>query len=243
MAERDRTTRLQEQIEHYEADAGAYQRWLDHLADETNLAPVARAARARRERLAGLVASMTPLGRVLELAAGTGRLSTLIAPHAARLVLVDSSPTSLVLARDRLVGCRCPVELVQADLFAWQPDEAFDTVAFAGWLHHVPLDRFAGFWSTVGASLAPGGRVVFEFAAARSARTDDVPPVPAQGYGVYHQPARNESVRDLEGRRWTVVHQLWDPERLADALRPLGWRMEVVLAEDDGFDWAVADRL
>lgn len=66
---------LQEQIAFYEADAVPYDRWLASLADETNTTDVAAAAMKEVRRLVEWFARVGPLGDVLEIAAGTGRVS------------------------------------------------------------------------------------------------------------------------------------------------------------------------
>ncbi|MEJ7583950.1 MAG: class I SAM-dependent methyltransferase [Acidimicrobiales bacterium] len=204
---------LADQIDFYEADASGYQRWLDHLADDDNDEADAVAFRARRRRLAGLVDALGPWGRVLDLAAGTGRFSNLIAPHADHLTLVDSSPASLAIARERLGRGRAEVDDVVTDLFQWEPpgDAIYDTVCFVAWLHHVPPDHFARFWELVEKALAPGGRVIFDFLHEPNLDAGTPPPVPSSTYAMFHDPSRGISVRDLDGRRWTVVHQVWDP--------------------------------
>jgi hypothetical protein len=96
---------LLEQIAFYEADAVPYDRWLASLADETNTTDAAAAAIKQVRRLAEWFAHVGPLGEVVEIAAGTGRVSQLIAPHTSKLVLLNSSPSSLALAGEKLAGC------------------------------------------------------------------------------------------------------------------------------------------
>ena len=59
----------------------------------------------------------------------------------------------LALAHQRLG--KLPVELIEADVFGWQPPRRYDTVFLAFWLIHVPPARFAAFWSMLRAALAP----------------------------------------------------------------------------------------
>jgi SAM-dependent methyltransferase len=98
-------------------------------------------------------------GDVLELACGSGRWTPLLAARARMVTAVDAAPEMLALARQRVADL--PVELIEADVFAWEPPRRYDTVFFAFWLTHVPPVRFAGFWSMVGRALAPGGEVCF----------------------------------------------------------------------------------
>ncbi len=98
-------------------------------------------------------------GDVLELACGSGHWTPMLAARARSVTAVDAAPEMLALARRRV---RDPsVEFLQADLFDWRAPRRYDTVFFAFWLTHVPPARFAAFWSTVGAALAPGGQVCF----------------------------------------------------------------------------------
>lgn len=60
----------------------------------------------------------------------------------------------LALARER-VGDDGRVRFVCTDLFAWRPERRYDLVFFGFWLSHVPLERFAAFWSLVADCLTP----------------------------------------------------------------------------------------
>jgi trans-aconitate methyltransferase len=51
------------------------------------------------------------------------------------------------------------VSFVPADLFAWQPDRAYDAVFFGFWISHVPDERLDGFITTVAKALRQGGTV------------------------------------------------------------------------------------
>lgn len=81
-----------------------------------------------------------PLGRVLDVGTGTGRMAELFAPHAAHVTGIDRSPEMLRLARARLQGLPADrIDLVQGD-FAALPfaDALFDTVLFHQVLHYAP---------------------------------------------------------------------------------------------------------
>jgi demethylmenaquinone methyltransferase/2-methoxy-6-polyprenyl-1,4-benzoquinol methylase len=49
------------------------------------------------------------------------------------------------------------------------PDSRYDVVFFGFWLSHVPLERFAAFWTFVADCLEPTGRVFFVDDAYRTA--------------------------------------------------------------------------
>jgi SAM-dependent methyltransferase len=110
---------LAEQITYYRARAPEYDEvytgrdWWDAFVDELPIT-----------------------GAVLELACGTGRWTPLLARRAQWLTAVDAAPEMLALARRRVEGL--PVELVEANVFTWQPPRRYDTVFFAFWLSHVP---------------------------------------------------------------------------------------------------------
>jgi SAM-dependent methyltransferase len=155
-------------------------------------------------------------GDVLELACGTGHWTPLLAARARSVTALDAAPEALALARRRVRGL--PVELVQADVFAWRPPRRFDTVFFAFWLTHVPPARFAGFWSMVAAALAPGGRVCFLDARRRERAGERfVPDQPA--------PAVWRPLRD--GSEHRVVKVYYRPGELAARLAELGWSAEI----------------
>jgi demethylmenaquinone methyltransferase/2-methoxy-6-polyprenyl-1,4-benzoquinol methylase len=237
----DPTPLLQQQIDFYEADAAAYQAWLDSLAADENDSADAVAFRASMRALAPLVGEVVS-GRVLELAAGTGLFSQLLAQRADELVLVDSSPASLEIARNRLAVFGSRMTYLLADLFSWVgTGDTFDAVCFAAWLHHVPEDRFDGFWSLVGQHLAPDGRVLFNFATPHVTDDRPVPPAPSIAFAAYHDATEGLSIRDLGGQRWTVVHQVWEPSTLEHRLRRLGWNVEL-RHPDRGFQWVTAQR-
>ena len=236
---------LREQREFYRVESEQYDDWLRHLVEPTNDHPDAVDLRRARAEVAARLAARAPLGRVLEIAGGTGFLTELLVPHAASLTVVDSSDVSLGLARRRLGDQGAAVELVTADVFTWDAgDRHFDTICFAAWLHHVPLERFDEFWARLDGLLADGGTVLFDFPTASHATArDDMPEEPLQvGYRSYRS-QDGVSVRDIDGRRWHVVHVLWQPDELTERLRALGWRAEVI---GDGWfrdvSWAAATR-
>jgi SAM-dependent methyltransferase len=155
-------------------------------------------------------------GDVLELACGTGHWTPLLAARARSVTAVDAAPEVLALARRRVRGL--PVELIQADVFAWQPPRRFDTVFFAFWLTHVPPARFAAFWSLVGMALAPDGRACF---------LDDSDQERAGERVVADQatPAVWRRLRD--GSQHRVVKVYYTPGELAVRLAELGWSADI----------------
>ena len=99
--------------------------------------------------------AFAPRGRVLELAAGTGQWTGLLADYADELVVTDASPEMLELNRAK-VGERRSVGYRVADAFALEADAAFDVVFFGFFLSHVPPEPLRAFWERRGG--APGAR-------------------------------------------------------------------------------------
>jgi ubiquinone/menaquinone biosynthesis C-methylase UbiE len=119
-------------------------------------------------RLAQILHS-APLGRVLDVGTGTGRIVELFAAEASRLVAIDSSPEMLRLARAKIASLSpeiaSKVDIKLGD-FNMLPvgDGEFDTVIFHQVLHYAqhPEAVIAEAIRT----LAPGGRlVIVDFAA------------------------------------------------------------------------------
>jgi demethylmenaquinone methyltransferase/2-methoxy-6-polyprenyl-1,4-benzoquinol methylase len=163
-----------------------------------------------------LVDELTPIGDVLELACGTGFFTREIVRHARTVTVVDASPHMLAIAQRRLGDHR--VRYVEADIFAWEPDRAYDAVFFGCWLSHVPPTAFDDFWALVRRCLAPSGRVAFVDEDDRAAGHDD--PISISGV-----PAALRTLSD--GRQFEIVKVFWRPEDLEERLRSSGWDIDV----------------
>ncbi|HEY5053683.1 MAG TPA: class I SAM-dependent methyltransferase [Solirubrobacterales bacterium] len=157
-----------------------------------------------------------PRGRVLELACGTGIWTRKLAESAGRLTAVDGSVEMLDLNRARLKGAT--VAYLQADIFAWEPSEAYDACFFGFWLSHVPEEHLEPFWEKVRRALGPGGRVFF-IDSARGDRSAD-----------HRLPGAGEETmarRLGDGREYRIVKRFYEPEALQDRLAGLGWSVRV----------------
>ena len=106
-----------------------------------------------------------PLGRLLDVGTGTGRMAELFEPSADGVVALDNSPEMLRLARARLQHLAPGrVELVQGD-FAALPfaDAGFDTVLFHQVLHYAQSPEVA--LGEAARVTRPGGRIaIVDFA-------------------------------------------------------------------------------
>jgi len=209
---------LDEQVRYYRARAGEYDDWwlrrgrYDRGA-AFNEAFLADAATVE-DALCACLDAQRP-ARALELACGTGLFTRHLAPRVRHLTAVDASPEVIAINRARLAG-GAPVEYVEADLFAWRPAARYDLVFMSFWLSHVPDARFAAFWSTVEAAVAPGGVAYVIDSAHEPTSTARDHPVPSADAGVV--------LRKLDdGRSFNIVKVFREPDALAARLAPLGW--------------------
>lgn len=176
-------------------------------------------------RLAHILHS-APLGRVLDVGTGTGRIVELFAADSERFVAVDNSPEMLRLARAKIANLRpdiaSKVDIKLGD-FNMLPvaDSAFDTVIFHQVLHYAQHPEAV--ISEAIRTLAPGGRlVIVDFAAhnveelrtvhahARLGFADDFMKKAFAGHGLQmiHQTALDAG---------TLVVKVWMGQKLSSA--------------------------
>jgi demethylmenaquinone methyltransferase/2-methoxy-6-polyprenyl-1,4-benzoquinol methylase len=208
---------LDEQIAYYSARAAEYDEWFLRQGRYDRGEAHRAAWFAEVEAVEAALREARPRGRVLELACGTGLWTRRLLEHASELTAIDASPEVLELNRERVGSER--VRYLQADLFRWQPRTEFDFVFFGFWLSHVPPDRFAAFWETVRAALAPGGSVFFVDNAHNPAIAARDHRLPAAGY------VMDRLLND--GRRFRVVKVFYEPAELAGRLAGLGFAGQI----------------
>jgi SAM-dependent methyltransferase len=185
--------------------------------------------------LAAALEAFRPAGSVLELACGPGVWTGQLLRHASDVTAVDGSPEMLATAAARLATAAAGLgagrlRLVQADLFGWVPDRRYDVVFFGFWLSHVPLERFASFWSLVADCLKDGGRVFF---------ADDAYRTPDE---LIEGPSSSTIRRRLgDGTPYRIVKVPHQPAELAERLQRLGWNIKVT-ATAGPFYWGAGSR-
>ena len=110
--------------------------------------------------------------RILDLGAGTGLLTAIVAAALprARFVLVDVAAEMLAGARRRFAADGERFEFIVADYGREMPDGPFDAVISALSIHHLEDDAKARLFHKVRQALAPGG--VFVNAEQVAAETD-----------------------------------------------------------------------
>lgn len=216
---------LDEQVRYYRARAPEYDATAPVYEVGNRLddpyAPIAA------EGVAALRA-LGPVDRAIELGAGTGQFTRMVASQARSVEAVDASPEVLAVNAAKV---RSPnVERTVADVFQFVPQRRADLVVAAALVSHVPRERAAAFWAAVDRMLRPGGRV-FLF--------DEAP------HGLWAEEASGE--RDVvwrtleDGRRFRIVKVLWEPDELRTVLAGIGWH--AVVERHDPFWWATVRRM
>jgi demethylmenaquinone methyltransferase/2-methoxy-6-polyprenyl-1,4-benzoquinol methylase len=216
MASDDRDL-IDDQIRYYRARATEYD--ATSTIDDDPFAPDSGRIRAALRALA-------PFGHALELAAGTGQWTGLLAELADDLVATDASPEMLALNAAK-IG-KPYVEYRVSDAFALERTHGFDTVFCGFFLSHVPPSRFEPFWAVLDGLLVPDGRVLFVDEAAHGLWDEDWLDREA---GVVQR-----SLRD--GTTHRAVKVLWRANELEQRLRGLGWHASV--HAEGPFFWGTA---
>ena len=201
-----------ELVAYYEARAPEYDDWYLRRG-RYERGPVHDAAWNAELDAAGRWLDELPIGgEIVELAAGTGWWSPLLATKGT-LSLYDASPAPLERARERLLAHGLRAHLHVRDAWA-EPDREVDAVFTGFWLSHVGRERLDGFLGIVRRWLRPGGT----FAFIDSLRDP-------QSSAVDHPtPSDDRSVRRLDdGREFTIVKVYYEPAELIAAMDRAGF--------------------
>jgi len=199
-------------IDYYEARAPEYDDWYLRRGRYERGAIHDAAWNAELDAAGAWLDRLAWSGEILELAAGTGWWSPLLASRG-ELSLYDTSPAALDRARDRLVAHGLRAHLHVRD--AWdEPDRAVDGLFMGFWLSHVPRERLSAFLELCRRWLKPGGRIAFIDSLAD----------PASGAADHPTPADDRAARGLgDGREFTIVKVFYAPTELASALQDAGF--------------------
>ena len=159
--------------------------------------------------VAEVVAALEALkleGDVLELAPGTGIWTERLARTATTVTAVDASAEMIEINRAKVQSEQ--VSYIQADLFAWRPERAYDAVFFGFWISHVPLERLGDFLAAVAGMLRSGGKIFFVDSRREPTGTAENQKLPEQDQQIM--------VRKLnDGRAFEIVKNFHDPVDLA----------------------------
>ena len=201
-----------EMVAYYEARSPEYDDWYLRRGGYAH-GPIHDAAWNAELDAAGRWLDGLPIdGEIVELAAGTGWWSPLLATKG-DLSLYDASDAPLARARDRLVAHGLRAHLHVRDAWA-EPDRAVDALFTGFWLSHIGPERFGDFLALVRRWLKPGG--IFAFLDS----LDD----PQSGAADRTTNADGVSTRRLaDGRSFRVVKVFRDPQEIHEALTAAGF--------------------
>ena len=220
-------------LAYYEARAPEYDDWYLRRGRYAR-GPIHDAAWNTELDAAGRWLDELPIrGEIVELAAGTGWWSPLLASKG-ELSMYDAAGAPLDRARERLLAHGLRAHLHRRDAWA-EPDRQVDAVFTGFWLSHVPRNRLDDFVALVRRWLKPGGTFAFI-----DSRFD-----PQSSAADHPAPADDRSIRRLDdGREFTIVKVYYEPGELEVALRRAGFEGETVTTTGRFFlaGWARADR-
>jgi len=201
-----------ELVAYYEARAPEYDDWYLRRGRYSR-GPIHDAAWNAELDAAGRWLDALPIGgQIVELAAGTGWWSPLLAGKG-ELSLYDAADAPLDHARDRLVAHHLRAHIHTRD--AWtEPERQVDALFTGFWLSHVPRERLDAFLAVARRWLRPGGTYAFI----------DSLPDPQSGAQDHPTPAGDRSVRRLaDGREFEIVKVYYQPAELEAALGRAGF--------------------
>jgi SAM-dependent methyltransferase len=198
---------------YYEARAAEYDDWYLRRGRYSH-GPIHDAAWNAELDVAGRwLDALAIRGEILEIAAGTGWWSPLLAAKGT-LTLTDAVETTLDRARERLLAHGLRAHLHVRDAWA-EPDREVDVVFSGFWLSHVRDERLADFLALVRRWLRPGGTYAFI----------DSLPDPQSG-AADHDPVAEGGVsrrRLADGREFTIVKAYRSPTELHASLVEAGF--------------------
>jgi demethylmenaquinone methyltransferase/2-methoxy-6-polyprenyl-1,4-benzoquinol methylase len=151
-------------------------------------------------------------GEIVELAAGTGWWSPLLAGKG-ELWCYDAVPETLDLARQRLLAHGLRAHLHARDAWA-QPDRQVDALFCGFWLSHVPRSRLAEFLALCARWLKPDGTFAFI-----DSRADPASGSPDNAW----DPATETARRRIDDRAFTIPKVYYSGEELEAALTATGF--------------------
>lgn len=146
-------------IAYYAARADEYDDWYLRRGRYSHGAASDMAWRSELTAAATWLEGLQLRGEIVELAAGTGWWSPILARRG-RLALYDASPEPLAHARRRLEVLGLSATFDVRDAWA-EPDRRADGVFTGFWLSHVGRDRLVEFLRIVSRWLDPSGRFAF----------------------------------------------------------------------------------
>lgn len=211
---------LAEQLDYYRARASEYDEWWKRRGrydrgTEANARWHAEIAEVRQ------VFDRLRLGdQVVELAAGTGYWTALLASKVRQVTVLEGSPEMIAFNQERLGRLSTRVDYKLVNLFEWQPSRRWDALVFCFWVSHVPRDRLAAFMTTCREAIVESGTMFF----LDGMRTDESTAVDQ----ALPDETSEVMVRKLnDGRAYRIVKNFYEPEELVATAGPAGFELEV----------------
>jgi ubiquinone/menaquinone biosynthesis C-methylase UbiE len=208
---------LQDQIDYYRARAAEYDEWFYRQGRYQHGESEDAQWFAEAEQVRAKLHTLPHMAHVLELAAGTGIWTQELLKRADQVTVVDASPEMIAINRAKVQSDA--VTYLQADLFTWEPEQAYDLVFFGFWLSHVPAERLANFLAKVSRALKPGGYffMVDSRRAPKSSAKDHI--IPDEGTVMLR--------RLNDGREYEIVKIFYEPDALRQSLAQAGIQAQV----------------
>jgi demethylmenaquinone methyltransferase/2-methoxy-6-polyprenyl-1,4-benzoquinol methylase len=200
-------------IDYYTARAGEYDDWYLRRG-RYERGPIHDAAwNAELDAAGRWLDGLTIAGRIVELAAGTGWWSPLLASKG-ELWLYDAAEAPLERARERLLAHHLRAHIHLRDAWAEPEGDPADAVFAGFWLSHVARDRTVAFLVAARRWLRPGGRLAII----------DSLPDPQSGAVDHPTPTGDLALRRLDdGREFTIVKVHRSADELRAALATAGY--------------------
>jgi len=201
-----------EMVDYYSARAGEYDDWYLRRGRYSHGSENDEAWRADLNAAATWLNGREFHGRIVELAAGTGWWSPLLARQG-ELTLIDAAPQPLEIARERLAAAGLPADFQVRDAWA-EPDRLVDGLFTGFWISHIDRARLAEFFELAARWLAPGGTFAFI----------DSRPDPDSSAADHRPPEDDIQVRRLDdGSSFRVRKVFYEPAELAAVLERTGF--------------------
>jgi SAM-dependent methyltransferase len=210
-----------EMVRYYAARADEYDDWYLRRGRYSHGEAHDEAWRSDLDAAAAWLASRPFEGRIVELAAGTGWWSPLLAAKG-KLTLYDAAPEPLAKARERLEAAGFHAEVEIRDAWA-EPGRTVDGLFAGFWVSHIERSRLDEFLTLVARWLVPGG--LFAFIDSRSD--------PESGARDHRPPQDDVQARQLDdGSSYRVRKVFHEPAELEAALSGAGFaQIEVITTE------------
>lgn len=201
--------------DYYEARAPEYDDWYLRRRGYSR-GPVSDVAWHMELDEATLWLDRLPLsGEIVELAAGTGWWSPLLA-NKGELSIYDTSPAALDRARSKLLAHHQRVHIHERDAWA-DPERPVDALFTGFWLTHVPRRRLPQFLALALRWLKPGGTYAFVDSTAD-------PGANASNEAALATPEGIVTRHVTDGREFRIARSFHTPDHLRSALEATGFR-------------------